>query len=516
MPPLAEIGSRDKETRLHFEGCDSSVLRKRDSPSKAVAVGQSGGLRFLTSRGGIYLGLRYGLGILVSFGNMLVMTRWIGPHAYGLFVTAAGLTSFLASLTRGGIDTYLVRAETTPDRRTYDIAATLIGVLSVLLMVAGSAITPALCLWYRSREFVPIYLATLLTIPLAGMAGAATAKLERDLNFRAVAGIELGGQVLALCVSITLAWQGLSVWAPVCGLIAWQAWAALGAMKTANLWPRPAFERAQARAMLAFGIGYSASLRVWQLRTLVNPLVVGRFAGAEGVAYVGLAIRIAEGLGFVRAAAGRLAIATLSRLRHDFSKLRTVLEQALEIQLLALGPLLCLFALAAPVVVPRVLGARWMPAMRVYPFIATGVLINSVYNLQASALFVAGRQWTVLRGYLFQVCLLAVCSAVLVPYLGIAGYGWAELAACGAYRILHSRLSGLIRLSYARLAPLALAFLLPPFALLFAVRWTFTFWLPLMVFGGLALHKHLLRGCRENIAVPRTFLQLRSRWSRTA
>ena len=32
-------------------------------------------------RGGAYLAARYGLGIFVSLGNMLVMTRWLGPHA---------------------------------------------------------------------------------------------------------------------------------------------------------------------------------------------------------------------------------------------------------------------------------------------------------------------------------------------------------------------------------------------------------------------------------------------------
>ena len=60
--------------------------------------------------------------------------------------------------------------------------------------------------------------------------------------------------------------------------------------------------------MLTFGIGIT-SQRTWQLRTLINPLLVARFAGAEAVAFVALAIRIAEALGTLRLAAGRMAIA---------------------------------------------------------------------------------------------------------------------------------------------------------------------------------------------------------------
>lgn len=233
--------------------------------------------------------------------------------------------------------------------------------------------------------------------------------------------------------------------------------------------------------MLSFGLGYSASLRVWQLRSLVNPLIVGRLAGVEGVAYVGLAIRIAEGLGFVRAAAGRLTIAALSRLRVDRASLRAAYERALTLQVLCLGPLLCAFALAAPVVVPRVLGIRWMPSLRIYPFVAAAVLVNSVYNLQAAALFVEGRQWIVLKAYATHVGLLAVVTFLMLPRFGLAGYGWAELAGCGAYAILHAGMARILPISYRKLWVLVLVFLLPLFGMVSHGKWTILLWTPLVV-----------------------------------
>ena len=62
---------------------------------------------------------------LVSLGNMLVLTWWIGPHAYGTFATAVAIAAFLASLARLGIDTYLVRSVSPPSARTFQIAGTL-------------------------------------------------------------------------------------------------------------------------------------------------------------------------------------------------------------------------------------------------------------------------------------------------------------------------------------------------------------------------------------------------------
>jgi PST family polysaccharide transporter len=439
-------------------------------------------LNRITVRSGLYLGLRYGFGILISLGNMLILTWWIGPRAYGLFVTVIGLTGFLASLARAGADTYLIRMEETPSDRLYQVALTLIATNAIALVLIGIALVPLLIRWFGNRDFVAPYLASLVAIPLTGWAGPPTAKLERALDFGKVATIELGGQMLALVVSLTLAWHHMGVWAPVAGLLAWQVWAMAAALRAARMMPRFAFDRNEVRAMLSFGLGYTMSLRAWQLRTLVNPLIVGRLAGAESVAYVGLAIRIAEGLGFVRIAAGRLAIAALSRLRSDPARLRLGLERALELQVMTLGPLLCGFALAGPMVFARVIGTRWLPSLHVFPWIAAAVLANSVYNLQASALFVLGEQWTVFRTYMIQVALLSLGTWVLLPRCGILGYGLAEALACGAYFFLHAKLAQKICLSYRRLASWSAASLLPLFSAVESHRQVIWWlWLPLAV-----------------------------------
>ncbi len=81
------------------------------SPSGLPQSGTGEVFSSQTVRGGVYLAARYGLGVVVSLGNMLVMTWWIGPHSYGVFVTAIGLVAFLSNLARAGVDTYLVRAD---------------------------------------------------------------------------------------------------------------------------------------------------------------------------------------------------------------------------------------------------------------------------------------------------------------------------------------------------------------------------------------------------------------------
>ena len=356
------------------------------------------------------------------------------------------------------------RREAAPDEDMYHIAGTLIFSISVALTLIGGGLAPLLIRWYGNSEFLPPYLVLLLTIPVIGFIGVPMAKLERELNFRSVASIELGGQFLGLLLAVILAACGSGVWAPVAGQIASQTATLIAACACSRFIPRFRFNASQAREMLTFGIGLVTSLRMWQLRTLVNPLLVGRFAGAEGVAFVALGIRIAEALGAIRLAAGRLALAALSRLQNKPAAFRTALQRTVDLQVIMLGPLLCGFALLGPVVLRSVIGTRWMPSLLVYPFVAAGVLINSVFNLQASALVVVGRQWVVLCSYSMHVALLGGGTLLLVPRFGIVGYGWSELLACAAYVLIHTNTNRIAVLSYRKLFPWMLIFL----SLLFA------------------------------------------------
>ena len=129
LPSPAELSLRTVSSNT-----SSSVGLEHGRPSSLSIFSSE------TLHGGVYLMSRYGLGVLVSLGNMLVMTRWIGPHFYGLFVTAIGLVGFFSTLARAGVDVYLVRREAAPDQRMYHVAGTLIFSISVGLTLIGAAL----------------------------------------------------------------------------------------------------------------------------------------------------------------------------------------------------------------------------------------------------------------------------------------------------------------------------------------------------------------------------------------
>ena len=92
--------------------------------------------------------------------------------------------------------------------------------------------------------------------------------------------------------------------------------------------------------MLSYSLGISASGWVWSLQSLINPLIVGRFAGEAAVGYVALAIRLVDVLGFAKAATYRISIAALAKVQGDRDRLRRAVTEGMGLQILVLD--LCL------------------------------------------------------------------------------------------------------------------------------------------------------------------------------
>lgn len=395
-------------------------------------------LRTQVLRGGTFLVIRQGLGVIIGLGGVLLLTRAIGPEKYGLYAACLNIFGYVQSLSQLGIEIFVVRREGEEDSQVYHQAFTLLLLLGLGGMLLSLLGLPLLSQWVRLDGFSSVAGVIFLGLPLVLLSQVPLARLERRLDYKRVAVIELGSQLIYYLVALPLAFQGAGVWAPVAGWCTQQIQTVGLLFLISRYRPRLCWNPDLIKQMLSYSVGYSASSWVWQLRNLVNPLVVGRYAGAEAVGYVALAIRLVEVLSFVKGATWRLSIAALGRLQGDPIRLGKAVSEGMSLQILALGPLLVAASWVSPLILPLLFGDRWLPVIQIYPFIALSYLSNAMFNLHSSVLYVLQKNWEVTAFHVAHIILFAGASLLLVPRLSnIVGYGWGEVVALASYAVIH-------------------------------------------------------------------------------
>jgi O-antigen/teichoic acid export membrane protein len=387
--------------------------------------------------GGIYLAIRQGLGMAIGLGGVLLLTRMIGPEQYGLYAGTFGIFWYFQTVFQMGVEVYLVRHEGDDRADIYHQSFALLLILGILGTVISLLGLPLLQQWTQIKGFIEVARVMFVALPIVLLAQVPMAMMERRLDYQRVALIELANQIVYYLIALLLAFKGFGVWSAV-----WAWWFQQVQNLCLCYWvsgyrPRPHWDQKLAVAILRYGVGFSASTWVWYAKTLVNPLLVGRFAGAEAVGYVALAIRLVEVLGFVKTATWRIALSTLAKFQGDRGRLNRAVSEGMGLQILALGPLLVAFAWVAPWLMPKLFGSAWIPVVAVFPFIAFGNLTNSLFNMHSSALYVLERNWAVTLFHMLYIVLFFGASAVIIPRVGLIGYGWAEMIAILSYGIIH-------------------------------------------------------------------------------
>ena len=384
-------------------------------------------------RGGSFLAVRQAVGMGIGIVGVISLTRMIGPEHYGRYAAALGLLAYIQSLFTWGINVYLIRLASEHEAAVYDQGFTLLLLSGLTAAGLGFLLAGSIESWTKIPGLRLALGSMLVVLPLVLTSSVPLAQLERALKYREVAAIELTGQITYYAVAIPMAYGGRLASAPFAGWISQQVLMGLLYFGVSKYGPRLRWNRRAIRSILGYGLAFSATMWIWQLRLLVSPIIVGRFLGLDAVAVVALTVRLVEYLTFVKAAAWRLSMAALARLQSDMARMSDAISAGMMLQVLAVGPILIAFSVVSPWVVPRLFGTEWMPTIALFPFVALSYLVNSLFNMHCSALYTLRLNWAVAKFHILHVLLFAGAALFLVPRLGLIGYGLAELLAIASY-----------------------------------------------------------------------------------
>jgi lipopolysaccharide exporter len=400
-------------------------------------------------REGTLAGVRWG--VLARVGvettallSTAVLARLISPKQFGHAVVAIALIAVSQALVVEGFGTPLVqRREITRAHLESTMVLGLLGGLLLSVLAFGGAPLLTRPLGAQTASLIRLASPCFLIISLAVVPQALA---QRRLAFRITSLIELASTVTGIVVSIALAAAGLGASALVIGQLAILATMALLYMTTASP-VAPRWHRSEARELWGFGAQTAASSLLQSAWSNLDYVIVGIQLGPVATGFYWRAFQIGgEYQGKISTIMIRLSLPVLSRTR-SLADMRRVRGRILRVHALVIFPLLAVYILVAPEVVPLAFGARWAPAVLPSQILAVAGMVFALAGGSGPLLVAAGHPRALLYGNIANT--LSFAAVVIVfARLGLVTLCIAVAAVnliffIGQYYLLIDRLVGI-------------------------------------------------------------------------
>lgn len=385
------------------------------------------GLRERTVHGVAWsLGART-LKVALQFVISVVLARILTPEDFGLLGMVVVFTGFASLFTDLGFSSALVQRPEIDERHRSSIFwVNLAAGAGVALLVFGSA--PLLASFYEEPRLVPVTQIIALNFLLGSLNVVQNALLQRELDFRGLALIEITSVGAAGALGIGLALTGHGVYSLVWKMIAGTA------VTVALMWGlrdwRP--ELRVSRKAVGDLIGFSANLLGFQsfnywVRSF-DDLLIGKVVGSHGLGVYSRAYEsMLAPLKQVSSVVGRVMFPSLSKIQDDTDRVKRVYLRTVAIIALVTFPMMLGLLVVADAFVLGLYGPKWVeviPLLRILCLVglaqSIGTTTGWIYQSQGRT------DWMFRWG-------LASGTATLVAF--IVGIQWGVLGVVIAYTV---------------------------------------------------------------------------------
>ncbi|GMG83175.1 lipopolysaccharide biosynthesis protein [Paralimibaculum aggregatum] len=361
----------------------------------------------------------------VQIAAMAILARLLAPADFGLAAMALACTGLLAMFTDLGLSAAAVQR----DRLTHSLASALFGcnlaggLAAMALLIAAS---PLVGRMFGEPRLVPLMMVLAVVLPLEAAGRQHAALLQRGMRFGALEGTALAAQAVGAAAAVGLALGGAGYWA-----LAAQPLIAAG-LGSALLWlacpwrPGRVRDWRGARSALLFGLDMTGFQILNQIHRQVDDLLIGWRWGAVDLGFYNrayalmmLPIRLLSG------PIGAVAIAALSRIKHDPAAWLRLYCRAIGGVMLVAAPVAILLALLAPQIVRLLFGPGWDPASEIFARLSLCILAQPVMSSVGWLWVSRGATRAMLRWAAGSIPLMVLAMLAGLPFgaVGVAtGY----------------------------------------------------------------------------------------------
>jgi len=387
-------------------------------------------------KGILWTGSRTVIIYAVRTFTLMALARLLSPEDFGIMAAAAVIVGFSSALQHLGIGQALVQRsalESAHIRAGLTLSLLFGGVLTLTIWV----VAPIVAQFFPFENMVIVLRALASTFFLTGLSVVARALLQREMRFRALAGLEaLSYAVGYVGVAIPLAVFGFKVWALVGAYLAEVFVSSVGALLLQPHDFRPLVNWCAIKQLLNFGGGYTITSIANYASMQADKILVGRLLGPHLLGIYSRAYYfIATASTLVESTVGRVLFPIMTQLQRDHKQLTSAYLRSISLINVILCPIVMVSAAFAPELIDVVLGKQWGETVIPFQLLAPGMWFGALYEISLCLIKAKGAVYPlgVIQILYFS---LIVLGAWLGQRWGVAGVAGGVMTAMAMNALL--------------------------------------------------------------------------------
>ncbi len=382
---------------------------------------------------------------LFQFGQVAILARLLEPSAFGIVSVSTLLISFFSIFANLGFSNSIIYKQE-EDQQVLSTIYLLNLSLGLFIGIVVFFSWPLAVAYYKEPRLEQVIKLSSLYFIIVYVGQIYFFLLQKELQFKAVASIDITGTVVGSIVTILLAFNGLAELSLIYGQLAQQtAKSALQLIYGGKLF-RPAlkFDLNLIKDHLRFGIYNVGDSLVGFIQANSDNIMVGGLLGVKQLGYYTLASQLAVvPISKLSPIILQVAYPILARFKGDTNELKksylTILDLLSYINL----PLLAGLFITADSLVPLFYGPGWEPTIlliRIFVFVSIFTFLSHPLFTLA---FSKGKPKLLFGLNLITLCIKIPLVYLFARYWGVTGIATAFLVATIAnvafnFRIVHS------------------------------------------------------------------------------
>ena len=362
----------------------------------------------------------------IQFISNIVLSRLLMPSDFGTIGILMVFTTISYVLIDSGLSSALIQKKNISEEDKSTVFFTNLALGGFVYMVLFFS-APIIANYFHNPEIKKLLRVIELIVVIDAFAAIQSTILAREMNFKILTICKIFSIIIAVIVSIVLAYQGMGVWALVVQYLLFSVCRASFLWLRTKWRPVIAFSKKSFNSLFGFGSKLLVSTLISTVYGQLQSIIIGRRYSASDLGYYTQARQLMQiPTDSLSRVVDSVSFPAYSKIQSERQNLKVMVRQNLLILLFINTPLMFFLSTLAKPLLIFLYSEKWLESVPYFRFLCLGFgVLIIIHNNSLTALKSVGRTDTVLKLEIIKKILGVLLLVCGMHYWGIWGLMYA-------------------------------------------------------------------------------------------